>query len=173
MKGALSLAAAMIAWASSGCGASTRAVYEGDVRFEHCMSLDAQPTIKPSIRRQCWSEWVSFYTYGQTRDRVVHAQLRITQLGDESDFVLYDPPNGHASAHAATEPPPLAAPDATSASEPPPMMAPGVRVEEPKGADACAADCRSLQEECTAECQSASCRRSCSADFRACLRRCS
>ena len=31
------------------CGASIQAVYEGDVRFEHCMSLDARPDVE---RRQ-------------------------------------------------------------------------------------------------------------------------
>jgi hypothetical protein len=150
-----------------GCGASTRAVYEGDVRFEHCMALDAQPTIKPSIRRQCWLEWIAHYTYGQTRDRVVHAQLRISELGDRSDFVLYEP-----KAKAANPPPPLAAPEPTSALAPPPMMASGSETAPPSR-DVCAGECRSLHEECTAECTTFKCRRACSADFRACLRRCS
>ncbi|HHH28185.1 MAG TPA: hypothetical protein ENK57_07550, partial [Polyangiaceae bacterium] len=56
--------------ASVGCGHSIQAVYEADVRFEHCMAMDAQPNVKPRIRKQCWKEWLAFYTYGQTRDRV-------------------------------------------------------------------------------------------------------
>jgi hypothetical protein len=79
----LSLSCAMSALS---CGASLNAVYEGDVRFEHCMALDSQPEVRSAIRRACWSEWVQFYTYGQTRDRVVHAQLRIRQLSGGSDF---------------------------------------------------------------------------------------
>jgi hypothetical protein len=70
-----------------GCGASLQAVYEGDVRFEHCMALDAEPGVKVIIRRACWVEWVAFYTYGQTRDRVAYAQLRAQQLSSVSEFV--------------------------------------------------------------------------------------
>ncbi len=76
------------------CGASIQAVYEGDVRFEHCMALDAQGDVKLPIRRACWLEWVQFYTYGQTRDRVIHAQIRIRQLSSVSEFV--DPSLSHA-----------------------------------------------------------------------------
>ena len=69
------------------CGASIQALYEGDVRFEHCMALDGQPDVKSHIRRACWREWISFYTYGQTRDRVRHAQKRIRQLSGVSEFL--------------------------------------------------------------------------------------
>jgi hypothetical protein len=58
-----------------------QAVYEGDVRFEHCMALDMQPEIRDQVRRECWSEWAAYYSYGQTRDRVTHAELRVQQLG--------------------------------------------------------------------------------------------
>ena len=68
------------------CGASIQAVYEGDVRFEHCMALDARPDVKPTIRRACWEEWVEFYTFGQTRDRIDYAHVREKQLGAASDF---------------------------------------------------------------------------------------
>ena len=61
------------------------AIYEGDVRFEHCMALDLETHVRPSIRRACWAEWVAFYTYGQTRDRVLHAHLRVKQLSSVSD----------------------------------------------------------------------------------------
>src|SRR5258708_35016494 len=66
--------------------ASLRGLYESDVRFEKCMALDTQPDVKPTIRRVCWEEWLSFYTFGQTRDRVDHAELRRKQLGATSDF---------------------------------------------------------------------------------------
>ena len=66
----------------AGCGANMQAVYEGDVRFEHCMALDLRADARDQLRRECWVEWVAYYTYGQTRDRVAHAELRIQQLGN-------------------------------------------------------------------------------------------
>ena len=97
---------------SMGCGASLHAVYEGDVRFERCMSLDVQPQVAAGDVRDCWEDWVAFYTYGQTRDRVLHAQLRIKQLsGDASSL----PTSGKDD--------PLTTPGPSSANAPPPMMA--------------------------------------------------
>ena len=68
------------------CGASLQAIYEGDVRFEHCMALDSRTDVKPTLRRACWDEWQKFYTFGQTRDRVEYARLRDRQLSTASDF---------------------------------------------------------------------------------------
>ena len=73
------------------CGASLQAVYEGDVRFEHCMALDAQPEVKPTIRRTCWEEWRKFYTFGQTRDRTEYAGYFRAQAKGQSA----DPELGH------------------------------------------------------------------------------
>jgi hypothetical protein len=139
--------------AASGCGASIQAIYEGDVRFEHCMALDAQPQIKTGIRRACWVEWVSFYTYGQTRDRVAHAQLRIRQLSDESAFVSPD-----ATGDASLWTPPDG--DATVSSEP--------AAER----DACSGTCRMVHEECNRECEDRSCRAGCTSGLRSCMRDC-
>ena len=69
----------------SGCGASIQSLYEGDVRFEHCMALDAEPGVKAVFRRACWTEWLTFYTYGQTRDRVTFARKRVKQLSPVSE----------------------------------------------------------------------------------------
>jgi hypothetical protein len=104
-------------WAAMtmGCGASIQSVYEGDVRFERCMALDVQPQIGLHKRHACWSEWVSFYTYGQTRDRVLHAQLRIKQL------------NGGPVDHEDK----LEGPRPTSALVPPPMLGPQLIEENP------------------------------------------
>ena len=68
-----------------GCGASIQSLYEGDVRFEHCMALDAEPGVKAVFRRACWTEWLTFYTYGQTRDRVSFARQRFKQLSPVSE----------------------------------------------------------------------------------------
>src|SRR3954466_14812757 len=78
--------AALFGFGAVSCGASIQAVYEGDVRFEHCMALDARPDVKPTIRGNCWEEWVKFYTFGQTRDRVDYALMREKQLGSASNF---------------------------------------------------------------------------------------
>jgi hypothetical protein len=80
------LAAALLGLGGVSCGASLQALYEGDVRFEHCMALDSQREVKPTIRRACWDEWRKFYTFGQTRDRIEYAALRDRQLGGASDF---------------------------------------------------------------------------------------
>jgi hypothetical protein len=149
--------------AGPGCGASLQAVYEGDVRFEHCMALDAQPDVKPAIRRACWVEWVEFYTYGQTRDRVRHAQIRIRQLSTVSEFV--DPSlsqGGPGGQPVATVAPVPAAPDQGGAP------AEG----QPAADDQCAGQCRAEADDCTRECTSSSCRQECSVGFGICVRRC-
>jgi hypothetical protein len=172
MIGLRHLAAAMLAAASvASCGASIRAVYEGDVRFEHCMALDARPDVKPTIRRSCWEEWVSFYTFGQTRDRIEYAHLRAKQLGAASDFDEAD-----------TAPPPIAvAPDPTSAIAPPPMTmiadggapAPPEPVDERAAARArCAADCQQGHDACQRGCRSPACERACAARRGRCTARC-
>jgi hypothetical protein len=149
-RSALRLATLMIALGSaeSGCGASLHAVYEGDVRFEHCMALDAQPTIKPSVVRECWTEWVNNYTYGQTKDRVRHAQLRIQQLSDVS---------ASGQRWSAEVPAPIAAHQGDKAD---PSL------------DRCAGDCRDIQEDCSRECENTTCHKSCSAGFQTCVREC-
>jgi len=80
---------------SASCGTNMQAVYEGDVRFEHCMALDWRESV---YRRRCWIEWVAFYTYGQTRDRVLHAQRRIQQLGLSEAAGQPAPPEGQVAA---------------------------------------------------------------------------
>lgn len=185
------LFAALAAFGSlAACGASIQAVYEGDVRFEHCMALDSRPDVKPTIRRACWEEWSKFYTFGQTRDRVDYARSRIRQLGRASDF---DDPELPAPAAA-----PMAVPEPTSVHAPPPMMlaadagsaaaapapdggpdaaadamATAARADDdpPPGA-ACAGDCESARGACGRGCEGSSCERACEAKYRRCMRRC-
>jgi hypothetical protein len=154
LAGAVALVLAGAA-STLGCGASIQAIYEGDVRFEHCMALDAQPRIKSRIRRACWQEWVSFYTYGQTRDRVAHAQLRIRQLGDESAFVSGVPPENT----------PLWMP-------PPEGGESAARSDAAMQRDACSGTCKMVHEECNRECDDRSCRDGCVSGLRSCMRDC-
>jgi hypothetical protein len=76
---------------SVSCSAGISAVYEGDVRFEHCMALDLAaaesgeaPELGPPLRKACWTEWRKFYTFGQTRDRVEWADRRVRALSGEA-----------------------------------------------------------------------------------------
>lgn len=148
---------------STACGASLGAIYEGDVRFEHCMALDYRRDVKPTIRRACWREWVRFYTFGQTRDRVEYAENRIRQLRNASDFAEVEDP---APTNALTEP--------TSALAPPPRVIvadAGARQPEPDEADAqaptgpiepaCAVDCDAAREVCIANCATPACKAEC------------
>lgn len=147
----------------SGCGASIQAVYEGDVRFEHCMALDAQPDVQSVVRRACWVEWVHFYTYGQTRDRVVHAQIRIQQLSGGSE--LSDPSKSHGPGSGEPVAAMQSAPSAPVGTGRPPDKAPA-------SADPCMGQCRTEADDCSRDCSSAGCHRECSVSLRSCVRRC-
>jgi hypothetical protein len=157
--------------ASSGvvsCGASIQALYESDVRFEHCMALDARPDVKPTIRRACWEEWAQWYTYGQTRDRIEYAHLREKQLSTASDFDEADWNPVKAA--------PIAAPDPTSAIAPPPMLlaTDGGAVatdDRPKEGD-CAADCQQSFDACRQTCKTPPCEKACSGRYKKCAKRC-
>jgi hypothetical protein len=165
---------------SSACGASINAVYEGDVRFEHCMALDSEKEVKPTIRRACWDEWTKFYTFGQTRDRVEYANLRMKQLGSASDFDEAD--------FVPTEPRVNAAvPEPTSALAPPPMMLvtdAGPADAAGDGADAadaqetslpgssCSQACEAPFLECRASCKTPTCEAGCTTKYKKCMRKC-
>jgi hypothetical protein len=163
------------------CGASIQAVYEGDVRFEHCMGLDARPDIKPTIRRACWEEWVKFYTFGQTRDRIDYAHMREKQLSAASDFDEGDwqpsKPSG-----------PSAVPEPTSVLAPPPMMlttdggaadgdaadgkGPADAAEERPPGSECTSECEQGWSFCKKDCKTAACEKACTSKYKRCMKRC-
>lgn len=174
------LSIAALAVAATACGASINALYEGDVRFEHCMALDSRPDVKPTLRRVCWEEWVKFYTFGQTRDRVEYAILRQKQLGKASDFDEgnWNPPGSRG---------PSAVPEPTSALAPPPMMlvldagapppdagppAPPPSGEGPPPAADCTDECAESWGFCRQDCKSLACEKSCASNYKRCMRRC-
>ena len=155
------------------CGASIQAVYEGDVRFEHCMALDARVDVDPALQRGCWEEWVSFYTFGQTRDRIEYARGRRQQLAGDQATV-------RAPLLAAL---PAVAPDPTSAIAPPPMMlvvadagapdAGGDEGDERTAAHTrCAAECQQGLDVCHRGCKGPACQRACAARLVRCTGRC-
>jgi hypothetical protein len=190
----------LAAASATACGASINAVYEGDVRFEHCMALDSLADVKPTLRRACWDEWLQFCTFGQTRDRVEYAALRARQLSHASDFDEgeWTPPSSRAPAvpepTSALAPPPrlLAAdvaapaeakaadadpnaPGGTSGNAASPGAAPAAsnatQDAAPPGAE-CSASCETGWKECRDDCKSAACEKGCSGKYARCMRRC-
>lgn len=166
------------------CGASIQAVYEGDVRFEHCMALDSRQEVKPTIRSACWEEWTKFYTFGQTLDRIEYAKKRTKQLQASSDF---DEGDVVSESRAKS-----AVPDPTSVLAPPPMTlatdggtspadagAPGLDASAdsatslslPPGAS-CIDACESSWAACQKECGITSCQRACDTKHKRCIQRC-
>lgn len=174
---ALAAGSAMSALA---CGASINAVYEGDVRFEHCMALDERGDVKATLRKSCWGEWGKYYTFGQTRDRVEYARKRQKQLSGSSNF-----DEGSWSPDAVAQ---RAVPETTTVLAPPPMMiltdagrdgegdaeaAPTSKPEvmEPPAA-ACAAQCRETWAGAKRACTNAACEKTAATSYRRCMKRC-
>jgi hypothetical protein len=102
------------------CGPSFQAVYEGDVRFEHCYALDQGPA-SPELKKECWRDWLRGYTYGQSRDRVEYAGMRFSELS--LNATLPDEDRGGPRAHS------MAVPVPTNAFAPPPGTAEHAVVE--------------------------------------------
>ena len=162
-----------------GCGASIQAVYESDVRFEHCMALDREPEVQPAIQRACWTEWLAGYTYGQTRDRVVYAQQRLSALEIEQ--------GGEGATSVASLIEPLSAPEPQSPHAGPPILAqraadagspegdaglPSASAEAGALRTRCLERCVGVRDECRGQCRSAACEKGCSDGFGSCVNEC-
>jgi hypothetical protein len=81
-------------------------MYECDVHFEHCYALDMSGTTIEA-KRACWQDWLSGYTYGQSRDRVEYARARVkgTVLADQPEDGDADVSRGPTASIVATPPP--------------------------------------------------------------------
>jgi hypothetical protein len=165
---------------AQGCGANIQAVYEGDVYFEHCMSLDAATDAKPAVQRTCWSEWLAYYTYGQTRDRVHYAEQRALELGATATLVVADAGPAVTPLQA---PAPLTGllapasstglPDAGPAPPTPGITHGGADAGVPGDARArCRDGCTAERNGCRRQCRKASCVKACVARHSACLAEC-
>ena len=66
--------------ATLACGPSFQAVYEGNVRFEHCYAMEERPQLPIHEKAECWHDWSERYTFGQTRDRIHYATARYVAL---------------------------------------------------------------------------------------------
>lgn len=154
---------------AAACGPSYEAVYQGNVRFEHCFRLDHDQRIASTHREYCWNQWVQAYTYGQPQDRVDYAKRRIRVLRGE-------PPPGmpqrlEPEAEASEEPPAAAVPSAPPAVAPIASAAPSPAVELP--GDSCTLGCREALGRCRKGCQTApkGCV-PCEPEYNACMRQC-
>lgn len=185
-RAALLLAALVTAVTVISCGASIQAVYEGDVRFEHCMALDSRPNVEQPSRKACWEEWIKFYTFGQTRDRIGYATNRVKQLEKTGD-------GDSAPAPSASSAPAAAVPEPTSALAPPPMLlvtdggidgsadastngdAGDASVDgdaaRPPGTE-CNAACEQTWNQCRKDCKTAACDKACGTRYTRCAKRC-
>jgi hypothetical protein len=174
MRGGLWAAAMLFLSCGASCGPSFEAVYEGNVRFEHCYRLDRDTVNASSHREYCWTQWVQTYTYGQSQDRVEYAKRRIRVLRgepppgarpDHPQEVALNATPGTSTTDAVN---PQAAP-AAAQSATPAVTAPN---EELPG-DGCATACRSTLTLCRKGCLTApkGCA-PCEPDYNSCMRRC-
>lgn len=110
--------------ALAGCGPGFQAIYDGNVRFEHCYALEENAQVPMGEKASCWRDWSEHYTYGQTRDRVHYATARYVALSQAPNL-----PTDEAMMMAA----PGEAPRATTISAPAPTnaFAPPPRLLEP------------------------------------------
>jgi len=158
----LGVTAGLAALACGACGPSFQAIYEGDVRFEHCYALDQSPS-NVEAKKECWRSWLHDDTYGQSRDRVEYAGLRFSELSLDPTLPSEDIQVKHARI--------MASPVPTSAFAPPPSTAERVTAEstasaatsKPPPHEAAAVAARAPGEECSEGCSGSwkTCRQGC------------
>lgn len=171
MRGGLWAAVLLLSGAS--CGPSFEAVYEGNVRFEHCYRLDRDSEIASTHREYCWAQWVQAYTYGQPQDRVEYAKRRIRVLrGEPPPGAQHDPALALAQVSSAESAESAANPSSQPLSATNDTPAPKASSDALPG-DSCATDCRSSLGQCRKGCQTApkGCA-PCEPDYASCMRRC-
>ena len=149
--------AAVAACGAAACGPSFQAVYECDVRFEHCYAID-QGGATVETKKACWRDWLQSYTYGQSRDRVEYAATRVSELSLDPTLPAVDRQAPPARAHI------VAAPMPTNAFAPPPNLVEHAPADSPPPSASSAssaltvrvaapAPMRAPGEDCVAACQ--------------------
>ncbi len=147
----LGVAACLAAVASVACGPSFQAVYEGDVRFEHCYALDQSP-VNADAKKECWQGWLHDYTYGQSRDRVEYAGLRFSELSLDPTLPSEDTQVKHARSMASPVPTSAFAPPPSTAERVPAETTASAATSKPPPHEAAAAAVRAPGEECSEGC---------------------
>ena len=155
-----------VAAAVTACGASVSAVYEGDVRFERCMSLDWQQSVDPGLRRSCWEEWMKYFTLGQTRDRTDYARLQIQKLG--STNVEQKPIHAVPETTSVFVSPPQTLAEDAGTQGGGPLAPDGGPPAKPE----CETTCDARAGECQQLCKGAVCEKACAAKHARCLQKC-
>ena len=158
------LPASLFAWLALGgalaCGPSLTTVHEGTVRFEHCNRLDLDESVAKHECKQCWSSWLSEYTYGQPRDRIDYARRRSRALanGEARPLLALDQQNQDERQFY------LVVPGPTSVRAPPPPVATvwkngegdagglAKTADETPPAESCADQCRTTWRTCGITC---------------------
>jgi hypothetical protein len=160
------------------CGPSFQAVYECDVRFEHCYALD-QGTSSADAKKQCWRDWLHGYTYGQSGDRIQYAAARFSELSLDPTLPKVESRETRPTRRSA-------APVPTNAFAPPPNVAEHVQPEAvapPRPPDSvrevvarapgseCADDCIRIWKACHDSCTNGACD-VCDRSYRTCAPAC-
>ncbi len=101
------------------CGPSFQAIYEGNARFEHCYALEENAQTTLPEKADCWHDWSTRYTYGQTRDRIHYAIARYVAL---SQSVPTDEAMMMAAPGMTRRQSTITAPNPTNAFAPPPKI---------------------------------------------------
>jgi hypothetical protein len=171
------------------CGPSFQAIYEGDLRFEHCYAVDESASVPLQQKEECWRDWTKNYTYGQTRDRIEYAVSRrlalsrVNEMPTDDAMMQAAPGEGirrnvisapmPTSAFAAPpntmpEPSPVDATSHPKASEgPKPFAVPQLRAPGTE----CTDECTKTWQGCKAGCAGSSCD-TCDATYKGCAMAC-
>jgi hypothetical protein len=169
----------LVAGGAVACGPSFQAVYECDVRFEHCYAVD-QGTSTVEAKKACWREWLQGYTFGQSRDRIEYAGTRLSELSLDPTLPTEEAPDApRHRAHTAS----VAAPVPTNAFAPPPNMVEKAVAEAPSAGDAgitvrlpppreeCTGGCSDRWKACRESCKDGQCA-TCDKTYRTCVPGC-
>ncbi|HEY8038733.1 MAG TPA: hypothetical protein VIF15_03035 [Polyangiaceae bacterium] len=187
---AAGLALALVAGAALACGPSFQAVYECDVRFEHCYALDQGPAAAEA-KKECWRDWLHGYTFGQSSDRIEYAGTRFSELSLDPTLPVEEAhDNRPRRAHAVVSPMPTSAfapppnvmehADAgttaavTTSAEPQPHATPApssVPIAAHPPGEECAASCQRRWNACRTGCAEGACD-ACDRSYRTCVPAC-
>ena len=55
-------------------------IFESDIRFEHCISLDFNNNTNDGYRLRCWLNWIYYYSYNQPGYKTKYASERINEI---------------------------------------------------------------------------------------------
>jgi hypothetical protein len=167
----------LVALAAVACGPSFQAIYDSDVHFEHCYAVD-ETNVPQHSKKECWSQWLRSYTYGQSRDRIDFAAARVAALSVSPTLAVSDPLQSHAVSATpvptnAFAPPPNvisdAGPVAVEAAAPADPPAPTAKLQAP-GSE-CADACEARWSSCRNGCSDGTCD-NCDRAYRGCMPPC-